>query len=373
MSSRLQCPDKPAPMNVEAILHMKAGIGESSYAQNSSLQKKSTDNLKGLVIDSATRVYETLRPESFTIADLGCASGTNALGVVEDTIRSIGEVCCSRGSPPPEFYVLLNDLPTNDFNTVFSRVPEVTGKLKADAKAEVFLSGVPGSFYGRLFLSRSVHFVCSFNSLHWLSQVPADLRDGTNTPLNKGKMFISSTSPPAVAEAYRRQFQKDLSLFLKSRAAEVVPGGRMVVSMLCRETEECTDVKTTLLWDLLSDSLAALVSQGLLEQEKVDAYDAPYYASSAQEIEEEVAKDGSFSLDYVRTYEANLSNGDAKRNATTVSMAIRAIQESMLSHHFGAGIIDALFHKFTELVTESMEKGEVKSVQIGAVLVSGRY
>ena len=110
--------------------------------------------------------------------------------------------------------------------------------------------------------------------------------------------------------------------------------------------------------------------QGLLEQEVVDAYDAPCYAPSAQEIQEEVTKEGSFSLDYVRTYEANLNSaGDAKRNGRTLSMAIRAIQESMLSHHFGAGIVDALFDKYTELVTESMEKGVVKSVQIGAVLV----
>lgn len=127
--------------------------------------------MKSLVIDSATRVYETLRPESFTVADLGCASGTNALGLVEDIIRSVGDVCGGRGSPPPEFSVLLNDLASNDFNTVFSRVPEVTGKLKADAKAVVFMSGVPGSFYGRLFLCRTVHLVCSFSSLHWLSQV----------------------------------------------------------------------------------------------------------------------------------------------------------------------------------------------------------
>lgn len=183
-------------------------------------------------------------------------------------------------------------------------------------------------------------------------------------------MFISSTSPPTVPAAYQRQFQKDFNLFLKSRAAEVVSGGRMVLSMLCRETEDYTDVKTTLLWDLLSESLAALVSQGLLEQEAVDAYDAPFYAPSVQEVEEEVGKEGSFSLDYVRTYEANLGGGaDAERNGRTLAMAIRAIQESMLTHHFGASIIDALFHKFTELVIESMKKGDVKSVQIGAVLV----
>ncbi|XP_020405688.1 salicylate carboxymethyltransferase isoform X2 [Zea mays] len=265
MASGLQCPDKHTSMNVEAVLHMKSGLGESSYAQNSSHQKKSTETLRSLVMDSATLVYEALRPESFTVADLGCASGTNALGVVEAIVRGVGEACRGRGpsssSPPPEFSVLLNDLASNDFNTVFARAPEVAGRLKADAGAVVFLSGVPGSFYGRLFLCRSVHLVCSFNSLHWLSQVPAGLRDETNKPLNKGKMFISSTSSPAVPAAYLRQFQKDFNLFLRSRGAEVVSGGRMVLSMLCRETEDYTDVKMTLLWDLLSESLAALVSQ----------------------------------------------------------------------------------------------------------------
>jgi hypothetical protein len=66
--------------------------------------------------------------------------------------------------------VLLNDLPTNDFNTIFSRIPEFAGKVKVDNPL-VFMSGVPGSFYGRLFPTNSVHFVCSFSSLHWLSQV----------------------------------------------------------------------------------------------------------------------------------------------------------------------------------------------------------
>jgi hypothetical protein len=113
-----------------------------------------------------------------------------------------------------------------------------------------------------------------------------------------------------------------------------------------------------------------VVVQGLLEQDVVDAYDAPFYAPSAREIEEEVSKEGSFSLDYVRTFEGSMSSGaGVETDGRKVSMAIRAIHESMLTHHFGAAIIDALFHMYTELVTESMHKGEVKSVQIGAVLV----
>jgi hypothetical protein len=132
------------------------------------------DTVKKLVTDSATDVYVSLGTERFTMADLGCSSGTNALGMVQDIIRSIAEVCRTASSSqlPPEFSVLLNDLPTNDFNTIFSGFPEFARKVKADNPL-VFLSGVPGSFYGRLFHARSVHLVCCFSSLHWLSQVPS--------------------------------------------------------------------------------------------------------------------------------------------------------------------------------------------------------
>jgi hypothetical protein len=226
------------------------------------------DTLKSLITNAATDVYISQMPERFTVADLGCSSGPNALCLVEAIVGSIGRVCGRRSSqPPPEFSVLLNDLPTNDFNTIFFSLPEFTDRLKAAAGSDewgrpmVFLSGVPGSFYGRLFPRRSVHFICSCSSLHWLSQVPPGLFDEAGRPVNKGKMYISSTSPPAVPLAYLRQFQLDFGLFLKSRAAEVVPGGRMVLAMLGRQTEGYIDRRTTFLWELLSESFAALVSQ----------------------------------------------------------------------------------------------------------------
>ena len=196
-------------------------------------------------------------------------------------------------------------------------------------------------------------------------QVPSGVYEETNGHINKGKMFISSTSPPAVPAAYLRQFQRDFSLFLKSRAAEVVPGGRMVLSMLGREDDCCTDSKTIKLWDLLSDSLAMLVEQGVVEQGKVDALDMPFYPPCIQEIEEEVRKEGSFRLDYGRAYELKLPKGAAR----TLSMAIRAVHESMLNHHFGPEIMDPLFNTYTDLIGEAVDREGVTTVQVGVVLV----
>ncbi|KAK1301822.1 3,7-dimethylxanthine N-methyltransferase [Acorus calamus] len=77
-----------------------------------------------------------------------------------------------------EFLCFLNDLPQNDFNTLFKTIlPECYEKLESDKGRDhspYFIVGVPGSFYGRLFPNRSLHFVISLTCLHWLSQATGE-------------------------------------------------------------------------------------------------------------------------------------------------------------------------------------------------------
>jgi SAM dependent carboxyl methyltransferase len=109
--------------------------------------------------------------------------------------------------------------------------------------------------------------------------------------------------------------------------------------------------------------------QEMIHQEKLDSYNAPFYAPNTIEIEEEVRKEGSFAIDYIDIFETNLNaSGDARKDGRVLAMAIRAIQESMLCHHFGEEIIDALFNNFYELLVQSMEREAIRSVQIGVVL-----
>lgn len=118
---------------------------------------------------------DTELPPCITIADLGCSSGPNTLFAVTQITSLIYERCSQLGQSPPEFSIFLNDLPGNDFNTVFqSFLPAFKEKIRAENGSDFgpcYISGVPGSFYGRLFPSNSLHFVHSGTSLHWLSQV----------------------------------------------------------------------------------------------------------------------------------------------------------------------------------------------------------
>lgn len=116
-----------------------------------------------------------LSADSIGIGDLGCSSGPNTLLVISEILNVIYAKWCLQGcGSSPEFRVYLNDLTTNDFNNVFGSLPAFYTKLKEEKGSgfgPCFIVGMPGSFYGRLFPTKSMHFVHSSSSLHWLSQV----------------------------------------------------------------------------------------------------------------------------------------------------------------------------------------------------------
>lgn len=156
--------------------------------------------------------YNTLR-----LADLGCAAGPNTFAAVQNIIDALEIKCRSEGkiSRLPEFQVFFNDQASNDFNQLFTTLPP---------ERRYFASGVPGSFYGRLFPSSSLHFVHTSHSLQILSTVPKEVTDRTSPAWNKGRIHYSN-STSEVVKAYEAQYANDMENFLKARAEEIVQGG----------------------------------------------------------------------------------------------------------------------------------------------------
>ncbi|RWR86367.1 S-adenosyl-L-methionine:salicylic acid carboxyl methyltransferase [Cinnamomum micranthum f. kanehirae] len=156
----------------------------------------------------------------------------------------------------PELRVFLNDLPENDFNTIFRSLPVFYDRLEEEKGLPpwtCFIAGVPGSFDGRLFPRDLLDFVHSSYSVHWLSQVPKGLQGEIGEALNKGHVYMAESSPHAVFKAYLEQFQRDFSLFLKFHSEEMICGGRMVLTLLGRKgDEEPSSGDCCQLWELLA-------------------------------------------------------------------------------------------------------------------------
>ncbi|ONI32609.1 hypothetical protein PRUPE_1G375800 [Prunus persica] len=233
-------------MEVNQILHMNKGDGKTSYSQNSQVQGKILSVAKPIIHEAVLEILISNNIESMGIADLGCSSGPNTFLPISYIMDAIHAKRSSLGlqlspSSTTEFRVYLNDLFSNDFNTIFMSLPAFYNNLKQEKGPEfgsVFVSAVPGSFHGRLFPAKTLHFVHSSCSIHWLSRVPPALSktpaEAAGSALNRGKIYISKTSPQCVLDAYSLQFHEDFSSFLKSRAEEVVGGGRMVLSLIGR-------------------------------------------------------------------------------------------------------------------------------------------
>ncbi|KAK7407442.1 hypothetical protein VNO78_09374 [Psophocarpus tetragonolobus] len=359
-------------MDVEKAFHMTGGVGKTSYAKNSSLQKKSSDKVKHIIIQTVEELYLATTPKSIGIADLGCSSGPNTLSIIKDIFQAIQGISQKIMHHSTEFRVYFNDLPTNDFNSIFKALPEFHKLLRQDRKngfPSIFMGGYPGSFYGRLFPNSYLHFVHSSYCLHWLSRVPLGLYDEHKKPLNKGCVYITESSPAVVSQAYSLQFQEDFSLFLRSRSEELVVGGRMVLIFLGRSGPEHVDRGNSFFWEILSRSFAVLVSQGEIEQEKLDSYDVHFYAPSREEIEDEVRKEGSMKLERLEMFEVDKGEqGISESYGTQVAVAVRAIQESMISHHFGERILDNLFENYARLVDEEMAKEDIRPISFVLVL-----
>lgn len=96
-----------------------------------------------------------------------------------------------------------------------------------------------------------------------IMQVPPAIYSEQGKSMNKGSVYISESSPLEVAKAYLKQFQEDFTYFLQSRSEELIPGGRMVLILLGRSSPDHVDRGNSFFWELLSQSIAILVSKVL--------------------------------------------------------------------------------------------------------------
>ncbi|AEE76570.1 S-adenosyl-L-methionine:salicylic acid carboxyl methyltransferase-like protein; floral nectary-specific protein-like [Arabidopsis thaliana] len=340
------------------VVSMKGGDGEHSYANNSEAQKSITSDAKPEVMKSVNEMIVKMDfPGCIKVADLGCSSGENTFLVMSEIVNTIITTYQQNGQNLPEIDCCLNDLPENDFNTTFKLIPSFHEKLKMNVKGNCYVSGCPGSFYTRLFPSKSLHFVHSSFCLHWLSKVPDGLEE------NKKNVYLRSPCPPNLYESYWNQFKKDFSMFLRMRAEETMPSGRMALTLVGRKTLDPLSKECFKDWSLVSDSLLDLVSEGVVKESDLESFNLPYYSPDESEVKEVIENEGSFEIKNFETifgllFSYKTGHSEVKDDDDDVDHSrrfevvktranmTRSIIEPMLVAHFGEAIIDRLFDKY---------------------------
>ncbi|MCL7029727.1 hypothetical protein MKW94_001660 [Papaver nudicaule] len=314
----------------------------------------------------STSTIPTTRKTIIGIAELGCSSGPNALIVVSHILETIYNKHCESGSiVTPEILVFLNDLPGNDFNTLFKDVGSFCDELrrtKGDDFGPCFVAGMPGTFYSRRFPSNTLHIVHSSYSLMWLSQDPQGIEK-----TNKGNFYIAKSSPPSVITAYLSQFKKDFRVFLECRSEELVSEGRMVLTLVGRSAgSDPTSKECCSFWELLALSAHDMVLKGAIEEEKLDLFNIPTYFPSPEEVKSVIESEGSFTINQLETFHVNWDGSDSKEddNSMTnnfirshhIADVLRAVTEPLVANHFGEEIMDELYGRFRERIEEYAAK-----------------
>lgn len=331
---------------VVAVSRMNSsGNGKMSYADNSDFQRVIASVTKKARQELAAALYRARgRPDTMAIADLGCATGPNALLMVSDAVEAV--LAEAEMSHHVSLHVFLNDLPANDFNAVFRLLP--SSPLAATGRCLV--SAWPGSFYERVFPEASLDYVVSSSSLHFLSKAPTMRMEHPN----RGRFYVSESGPAAVLDAYRSQFHADFLAFLSCRAAEMRPRGLLLLTFVARRTARPTK-HDCYLWDLLADALMDMAAAGLVHEDQVHAFNTPFYGPCPDDLARVIAKEGSFTVRTMQLFDttrrcllrqAQAADDDDEYLPRWLAMetasTIRAVVEPMLRSHFEFGCRDAM-------------------------------
>ncbi|XP_071724057.1 salicylate/benzoate carboxyl methyltransferase-like [Rutidosis leptorrhynchoides] len=168
---------------------------------------------------------------------------------------------------------------------------------------------------------------------------------------NKGNIYVVKTSDPKVPEAYLNQFQKDFSLFLSLRSEEIVPQGRMFITLVGRS--------------------------GTVKEDDIDLSNLPLYTPREEEVKEIIEKEASFIIETLKAFEINHSDPrdgnlvfDENRIGNYFASERRAITEPMLARHFGDHIIDHLFSKYAKHMSSKSMLERIKHTTIVIYLIN---
>lgn len=207
--------------------------------------------------------------EAITLADYGCAGGANSLEPLGAVVRALRD-----GGREDPIVIANVDLPSNDFSAVFNTYAEHSGAY-AESRGGVFPVAIGRSFYQQVLPPLSLDIGWSSHSIHWLSKRPPP-------PDSDGHMLIHM-APPGAREPWAAQAGKDWTDFLLARAAEMRPGGQLVLELAA--ADDLGTVGSEELYDVADRAFAVLARRGLISQEEIHDRIVPVYCRTREELE----------------------------------------------------------------------------------------
>ncbi|GLJ05513.1 hypothetical protein SUGI_0019420 [Cryptomeria japonica] len=334
---------------LHGVLHMYSGNGDASYAENSTRQRHVFHVLQPLFQEAIEKL--TFPKEGpLRIADLGCATGLNTISDMDFVVSTLTNLC--NGTVVRDFQAFFSDLPSNDFNGLFS--------LLDRCNLPYFVAGVPGSFYNVLFPHSSIHVCYSIMALHWISQVPEAVLQKDSPLYNRGRVWINR-GEQEVVDMYSKQSQKDLTAFLKCRAEEMATGGVLFLCLMGRPDtsppSQQVSVEGEFCGQDFEDAWDDLVMEGIISADLRDSFNLPWYFPNAIEVREAVEKSGAFEIERLEVCEGvpSMSEKEFEQWVKEPNMfakmkanLVKSFVGSLVEAHIGIEHSEMFFQRFEQ-------------------------
>ena len=290
--------------------------------------------------------------ETFVVADYGAATGVNSMAAVRAVVEAVRE---RRRAQPVA--ALHNDLPSNDWNTLFRNVESSPDSYRTVNGPAVVTLASAISFFEPAAPSGVVHLGMSFSAAHWLRTQPS-------VTVPNGFYFCEATG--ATRDALVEQADRDWTAFLAARAADLAPGGRLLVQMV--GTDADGNVTARKLLRAMADVAGDMARAGLLDAGAVDRYILAAYARTVEEVRAPYATSGSVFHDVFTEIECRTdpvpnpyftkweADHDADAYANSYAAFVRGFTESSLREHLftpgvNDGTVDAALDDYFARVT----------------------
>lgn len=312
--------------------------------------------------------------EPMTLADFGCSEGRNSISAFSHAIARL------RPKTSKPIQTIHSDLPTNDFSSLLKA-------LRPDGQSVFGVEGVyssvtAGSMFDQLLPPQSLHLATSFNAIGFLSRKPVETLPGYILPngpsATRKNGFVTNTERGAFADLAA----EDIATFLKARAQELVPGGKLLLQVFgSNESARTCDG----IYDLLNDAVLAFVSEGTISQLVYEAYYQPVYMRTLEEvtspiIDPDLGAAGLFELDCATSYEVPVyfnkqyeADGDLDRFVRDYVNFFRAFTETVLHAALPETnnkdqLVEKIYAKAEELLKKDPQLYPFRYVAVAALL-----
>lgn len=312
---------------------------------------------------------------AFAFLDAGSSEGANAIYAYNRLLSQLR----TQSQAPVQLY--FDDLPTNDFNRLFHNL--AGDASPAFSEAEVYAAAVGGSAFQRLLPPRSLHLATTFNALGFLASQPSSPLPHYIFPEQPGPasprdgVYVT----PAELEPFRQQAAADLKAYYLARAAELVPGGKLLVQIFGRKAEYATSQG---IYDVLSDALLDLQDDGPLPSDFYEHFVTPVTCRQVEDLVDPISSDPELAALYrvdqsgseeiaVPFNVAREKTGDTAAWANQYMTFLRAFTESMIKLQLPAGVdqdslCEKLYRKIEARLAAEPDRYPLHYISIGALL-----